>query len=123
MTVTQKMIPEAGERVEVRHTRGGLAGVAVSVRAEGQNVGGGDCAFLVEELTVVLEECEPLAPGWQPIETAPKDGAPILAYEPRWQTSLILRWGRYSQTFEDDEGNPCDPTHWMPLPEPPKETP
>lgn len=69
---------------------------------------------------------------WQPIETAPKDGTRILAYdikdaedtqpqialwlahaeEPGWYISLD------HQAMNGDLWNP--PTHWMPLPEPPQ---
>ncbi len=64
--------------------------------------------------------------GWQPIETAPHD-------------SLILGWNNldgfmvcypyklfYSNKFVgwraiyDDNERASDPTHWIPLPEPPK---
>ena len=76
---------------------------------------------------------------WQPIETAPKEivsrttsaeyGHYILAYPARggvsrvrwWQTADkdFEGWERY-QNFLDDGGCASHPTHWMPLPEPPK---
>lgn len=60
--------------------------------------------------------------GWQPIETAPKDGTEILVYAPGFcQTAL---WESYTFSegwVNDSSGNWLnDPTHWMPLPEPPK---
>ena len=71
---------------------------------------------------------------WQPIESAPKDGTKILLYyqdrsrvvcghwywdgyakkpRPYWTSDNEQLWGRY---FHRE----TSPTHWMPLPEPPK---
>ena len=88
--------------------------------------------------------------GWQPIETAPKDGSYILAWVPDFGCSIV-RWfderksgpvyGADSinapsmqsgwigdneevfSTIEFPDGNVIEgaqPTHWMPLPEPPE---
>ncbi len=72
---------------------------------------------------------------WKPIETAPKDGTKIDLWYPHgigrvidsyWHS--IQAWGRDEQ-IPADEGDPteiafvtlgCEPTHWMPLPEPPQ---
>lgn len=56
--------------------------------------------------------------GWKPIETAPKEITTIIAYDQYsdyWKMQII-----------DYGKNHCshgcfEPTHWMPLPEPPKE--
>ena len=71
--------------------------------------------------------------GWQPIETAPKDGTRILAYgkhgldvdEQKWATVV---WQDYSKGFvcDPNEATEYDPevsniTHWMPLPEKPND--
>ena len=70
---------------------------------------------------------------WQPIETAPKDGTPILGFMPdaaiQWQIMPIemLDFGdddgpEWFQADRDD-GRALDvePTHWMPLPHPPSD--
>ena len=71
---------------------------------------------------------------WQPIETAPKDGTRILVTggtfrrededEKRpawtaivwWDSDQRVWWGGY---LAQDVGVWYEPTHWMPLPEPP----
>jgi hypothetical protein len=68
---------------------------------------------------------------WQPIETAPKDGTEILAWD---GIQRIVAWfdvfserqqvlcGRPGDwRFSDDD--PCLPTHWQPLPAPPDHSP
>jgi hypothetical protein len=71
---------------------------------------------------------------WQPIETAPKDGTRILVVDCGFVQ--IARWDEEFDNYNDRQGVPawatfaCDdgfyseyaenPTHWMPLPEPPR---
>ena len=77
---------------------------------------------------------------WQPIETAPKDGTKILVYTVHGDVELSdwysISYPSYELCGVNDEtgegiyrkiaGNPTEgwnsnmPTHWMPLPEPPK---
>lgn len=59
---------------------------------------------------------------WQPIETAPKDGSSItLANAAK---SISGFWHSKDSDWLSNELVPCaigfEPTHWMPLPEPPK---
>jgi hypothetical protein len=65
----------------------------------------------------------PQSDGWQPIETAPKDGTPILCGFP---DNFHAQHGH----FDDNTGKwgqlisfYYQPTHWMPLPAPPEATP
>lgn len=72
--------------------------------------------------------------GWQPIETAPKDGTRILlgggkmfceALEDWVTAPLSAQWEHsYWLVGGTESGYVClgvdDPTHWMPLPAPPE---
>lgn len=60
--------------------------------------------------------------GWQPIETAPRDGTSVL---------LLGRGGRHADGFWEPKAYACngcwvwpyvkcEPSHWMPLPVAPK---
>jgi hypothetical protein len=63
---------------------------------------------------------------WQPIETAPVGPAVLLSnIRANW---VSVGWGRWQGNIPrplwdaaDDLGfGRCNPTHWMPLPEPPR---
>lgn len=75
---------------------------------------------------------------WQPIETAPKDGARIIAFFPQFQDGHRIQIAHYDITEHRSHGrvtykkekwstgghvlSMCDellPTHWMPLPQEP----
>jgi hypothetical protein len=72
--------------------------------------------------------------GWQPIETAPKDGTEILIWDGTWVHTTVRVFNDWLGSsggvpFFDDDGSDREyapghlylaPTHWMPLPEPPK---
>lgn len=70
--------------------------------------------------------------GWQPIETAPKDGTAILVcfadhYDTNGFLPVAVRWRSYhpnakgKECFRDSSGVKVTViTHWMPLPNPPK---
>ena len=63
---------------------------------------------------------------WQPIETAPKDETEVLACRAgkKWRQVLGWQWGSGGcDGWYNSGGRNYDPTHWMPLPEPPKEKP
>jgi hypothetical protein len=72
---------------------------------------------------------------WQPMETAPKDGTPFRAYGPSLLHEDFNPWASVEACFDGERfvGAVWDGqhdvwrtdfiefTHWMPLPEPPKE--
>ena len=64
--------------------------------------------------------------GWQPIESAPKDGTRILLGWKLQEAVIVARWvapdtrGDLVWELDEDGSYVKAPTHWMPLPEPPK---
>ncbi len=61
--------------------------------------------------------------GWMPIESAPKDGTPFIAWDSKEESACFCWW-----IDDGNEGSPNgygfepqDVTHWMPLPQPPKD--
>jgi len=64
--------------------------------------------------------------NWQPIETAPKDGTYVLVYGYRSHVDgsvmHVVRWTKGDGWAADgDDLGEQKPTHWMPLPPPPKQ--
>jgi hypothetical protein len=79
---------------------------------------------------------------WQPISTAPKDGTEIIGMYVHIETQVVHNVFWMGEDDTDEHGNAdigwwtyeygevgrlkldgwMTPTHWMPLPEPPKET-
>ncbi len=64
---------------------------------------------------------------WQPIETAPKHGKRILLWSPtddievgEWSTSVWTYGGGWINNENRSDTVILKPTHWMPLPMPPK---
>jgi hypothetical protein len=59
--------------------------------------------------------------NWQPIETAPKDGTPILAFRPVVPIGQVVGYLTANGLFISAVGGWCLlPTHWQPLPDPPE---
>ena len=76
---------------------------------------------------------KPDSNGWMPVETAPKDGTPILlsgvymweTYEQFSQDGIVV--GCFNDAYKDwiivtsgPDACTVRPTHWMPLPDPPQ---
>ena len=64
---------------------------------------------------------------WQPIETAPKDGTQIIVGCSKYKRSYvaIFERGTWRSGWEGGDWTfdvELKPTHWMPLPTPPKES-
>jgi hypothetical protein len=87
---------------------------------------------------------------WQPIETAPRDGTDVLVYKDVATVPVVhIAWYRSEEEWRDHGGclfgdtleeyvgwwsytrnsvtqekleGYAEPTHWMPLPEPPEDT-
>lgn len=79
--------------------------------------------------TDILEAASMLESKWRPIETAPKDGSPVLgcSHGP-WPDChseglhpTTVRWRSYhpnqpgKKQWRDRYGNPVFPTHWQPV--------
>lgn len=74
---------------------------------------------------------------WQTIDSAPKDGATILGWSEYMDEPCTVRWRNnewesswdgwevveYMSDFGTEYRDPGPVTHWMPLPEPPKDVP
>jgi len=81
----------------------------------------------IEEQEKRIEELES-AQQWQPIETAPKDGTEVLVWCEHHGTAYLAIFENHfpnqgwfcADAYPDGWTELCvDPTHWMPLPEPP----
>jgi hypothetical protein len=59
---------------------------------------------------------------WQTIESAPRDGTPILSWD--GVRRVVIIWSTRDKGWfldgADDRPDWTGVTHWMPLPEPPK---
>lgn len=56
---------------------------------------------------------------WQPISTAPKDDSRILGFNEKNRWVQITRFFEPWQSWTYHDMSEWEPTHWMPLPQPP----
>ena len=82
---------------------------------------------VVRECVEEIERLRRTQMNWQPIETALNDETPILAFDGDNITSVIwdvdFNWWEILVPSEGYRDSDCiEPTHWMPLPEPPTKT-
>ena len=89
-------------------------------------------ASLTEQLAAARRDAKEaeacLEEGWKPIETAPRDGTSILVFTDRgvFEATFVSYWEFAVANYHGClccSGRGDNPTHWMPLPEPPKEKP
>jgi len=76
-------------------------------------------AQIPAEISAVLGDLRKRA-QWQPIETAPMEGRRVLCLS-KTGCVFIGRWSELERCFLDESSLLYNATHWMPLPEPPKE--
>lgn len=58
---------------------------------------------------------------WKPIETAPKEAVPILVAYDSGNIELVEQSDEYTwKPYKGRSRISSSPTHWMPLPPPPK---
>ncbi len=88
-----------------------------------------DAAVYVERIRALLAIAE--TQGWQPIETCPRDGTWVWAYwnaptphpEFAHKATCVTAYIDFEWRDPDDHENVYgEPTHWQPLPPPPKES-
>lgn len=82
---------------------------------------GAEAITLARKLHAATNQPSPEDGGWQPIETAPKDGTWILIWGEQWSGAPIPDVGHWDDDdWRDDEHTVLAfATHWQPLPAPP----
>lgn len=76
----------------------------------------------IDELFKLLKDFHDAVPGlamWQPIETAPNDGTPVLVYHINSGKAIAV-YRHEAKEWSIFGGGQPNPTHWMPLPESPR---
>jgi len=80
---------------------------------------------ILNEVEASKTECEAKLLGlWRSIDTAPLDGVSVIVWSPSTHTYPVVA-AHHDEAMEqadlwyDEQGDPAEPTHWMPLPAPP----
>lgn len=108
-----------------------LASAAESLRAEIEARRAGELPRRIERDLREVDELDqaraaiaswPEPATWQPIETAPKDGARLLVADPPNTGAYIAHYwdGWWIEGRKRSDLYPSNPAHWMSLPEPPQ---
>jgi len=81
---------------------------------------------LLQEINIDVMKNYDQKRQWRPIETAPKDGSEVLVICSNNEQFVGYRYNDapyFCYAVNRDRGRFfCEPTHWMPLPSPPKDT-
>lgn len=87
----------------------------------------GGCTFIIDNADLIAASDALRAMEWQPIETAPRDGTHIFAgsLPGRWMCSAFFeehdsQWYVVGSHWTDAHDGTVNPTHWQPLPSPPR---
>jgi len=56
---------------------------------------------------------------WQTIDTAPRDGTPIIGFWEGYKRPCVMWWNFADGAFESFADRNEEPSHWLPLPERP----
>ena len=79
-----------------------------------------DCGFALEAIRIALQT-EQKFDAWSPIESAPKNGITVLAYNDAWPAIYPIYWNGGCWELDDMRysaiglGPYNEPTHWMPM--------
>ena len=70
----------------------------------------------------MMSSTPPNAAAWQPIATAPRDGTDIIVYRPTCKPNVYIPQvgtDYFNKSGWQNSTDADQPTHWMPLPDPP----
>lgn len=79
-----------------------------------------ECQEVVDDLRAMAKAALAAIAGWRHIVTAPKNGARILAWAREWDAPCTAEFNGYKEWCVHGSPFKYQPTHWMPLPRPPR---